>query len=89
MDHSTILQILERRATRFRSGRSAALEKETDTGEMDAILRRERELEAMVVEERELKDTQDEVLEIHGTRPGKKPEGVVRLLYKNANRIDG
>ena len=31
----------------------------------------------------------DETPEVHGHRPGTKQEGVIRVLYENANGIDG
>ncbi len=49
----------------------------------------DKELAARVLEERELRDITDDVLKIHGTRPRQKPDGVVWLIYENANGIDG
>jgi hypothetical protein len=48
-----------------------------------------REVAARVVEQQKLQTLNDEVLEIHGVQTGKKPDGVVCLVYKNANGIDG
>ena len=48
-----------------------------------------RALAARVVKAREIRTMKDEVLEMHGTRPPPKPEGVTRLIYENANGIDG
>ena len=50
---------------------------------------REWELKVALVEEHELRLIKDEVLEIHGLCPVKKPDGVIRLLYENENGIDG
>lgn len=62
---------------------------ETGTLAMDEeMLGRNMEMEARVTEERELRTISDDVLEMHGTRPGKKPEGIVTLKYENANGID-
>lgn len=55
-----------------------------------ALESQERERQARVLEAVELQQVQDEVLEVHGVLPGKKPAGVItRLLYENANGIDG
>lgn len=50
---------------------------------------RDREMAAELTEARELTAIRDEVLEIHGNRPTKKQDGVIRLMYENANGIDG
>ena len=50
---------------------------------------RERELQARILEREELRGIMDEALEVHGHRPGKKQEGVIRVMYENANGIDG
>jgi hypothetical protein len=96
--HTKILEILANRARRFLPQmRRTQEEKKWDirideTGTMvlsEEVLGRNRMMEARVAEERELREINDEVLEMHGTQPGKKPEGVVRLIYENANGIDG
>jgi hypothetical protein len=48
-----------------------------------------RELATQVGKQRAIQCIRDKVLEIHGTRPGKKPDGVIRLVYENANGING
>ena len=48
---------------------------------------RERELQARMLEKEEVRGIMDETLEIHGHRPGKKQEGVIRVLCENANGI--
>jgi hypothetical protein len=48
-----------------------------------------RALAARVVKDQEIQTIRDEVLEVHGTKPPPKPEGVTRLIYENANGIDG
>ena len=99
-EHNTILRILEKRAQRFRPGlrlvqdssgldrrvdETGTLEEEEETLEMI----RDRERAAELDEARELTSIRDEVLEIHGNRPGRKQDGVIRLMYENANGIDG
>ena len=46
-------------------------------------------MQVMLVETQELQTINDEVLEIQGNWPAKKQEGVIRLIYENANGIDG
>ena len=96
--HETILGILERRARRFRPDMRLVQEHEQMNGRIDetGTLRAEKEvvdderaLAARVVEAQEIRTTKDEVLEMHGTRPPPKPEGVTWLIYENANGIDG
>ncbi len=47
-----------------------------------------RELATWVGEQREVQGIRGKVLEIHGTCPGNKPDGVIRLVYENANGIN-
>jgi hypothetical protein len=47
-----------------------------------------KELAARLGKQREIQGIQDKILEIHGTQPGKKPDGVLRLVYENANGIN-
>ena len=56
--------------------------------EKEATSARDKELSARLEEERELREINDELLEIHGRYPAKKQEGVIRLIYENANGID-
>ena len=97
--HDTILRMLERRASRFRPGFKLT---ETDqqgdstideTGTLETWElqqgQREREMQARLLEQSELENIDDEVLEVHGERVTGKQEGVIRLLYENANGIDG
>ncbi len=98
-EHETILGFLERRARRFRSKMRLVPAEEQMDGRIDetGTLYRAEEVEvsdslalaARVVEEREICTINDEVLEMHGTRPPPKPEGVTRLIYENTNGIDG
>ncbi len=98
-EHSKILSILEHQAHQFclkirLVPEHGALAHHVD--EMGTLLNfeakqelRERESQARMFEEVELQQVQDEVLEVHGVTPGKKPEGVICLLYKNMNGLDG
>jgi len=98
-EHNKILSILERRARRFRPELRQVIEQEqldTSLDETGTLLNfeadmeaRERERQAQLEEENSIRDIRDEVLEIHGKVPGKKGEGVIRLLYENANGFDG
>ena len=97
-DHGTILKVLERRAKRFRSELGMVAEHERMDGRVDetgtltwgeSVEAEGRELAARIVEEQELQNINDELLGIHGVRPGKKPDRVMRLVYENANGIDG
>jgi hypothetical protein len=38
-------------------------------------------------EEINIRGVSDEVLQVHGVLPGRKEEGITRLLYENANGI--
>jgi hypothetical protein len=97
--HNTILEILERRATQFQVQLTTVQEdaqvdsRIDETGTLATVennmMERHMEMEAQVMEERELRAINDDVLEIHGVCPGKKSDGVMRLIYENANGIDG
>ena len=43
---------------------------------------------AELQEMEEIRDVVDDLLEVHGTAPGKKAEGITRLLYENGNSIN-
>ncbi len=95
-DHNTILRILEHRAKRFCPEIHLVHDQEAmdsridETGTLESLMDAYgREVAARVVEQQELQNLNDEVLEIHGVQLGKKPDGVVHLVYKNANGIDG
>ena len=36
----------------------------------------------------DIKGVTDEVLNVHGIKPGKKEEGVTRVIYENPNRLN-
>jgi hypothetical protein len=98
-EHNKILSILERRARCFRLELQLLQEQEAiepsidETGTLSSFKadqrERERKSQARLMEEMAVKDLKDEVLEIHGMVPGKKTEGVIRLLYENSNRFNG
>ena len=99
-DHDTILQMLEHRASRFRPGfrltevnpqQGDSTVDETGTLETWELQQeqRGREIQARLTEQSELELVADEVLEINGERVKGKQEGVIRLLYENANGING
>ncbi len=85
-EHETILGILERRARQFRPELWLVHADHQMDGRIDetGTLFRTAEVEvadsltlaARVVEDREIRTIHDEVLEMHGTRPPPKPEGV-------------
>jgi hypothetical protein len=94
-DHNTILRILECRAKQFHPEIRLVHDQEAmdswidETGTLESPMNAYgKEVAVRVVEQWELQNLNEEVLEIHGVQPGKKPDGVVRLVYKNANGID-
>ena len=50
----------------------------------DSLERMETEIKEMV----EMASLSEETLEMHGIAPGKKPEGVTRLIYENLNDLN-
>ena len=86
-DQYTILQILERRASRFRPGfRLTEVGNQGDyaideTGTLNTWELRqdqqEREMQARLLERSELVNIDDEVLAVHGDRMRGKQEGVI------------
>ena len=81
--HSRVLRVLQERAARWKD-RGRGIEKDTtgDTlvgGESaDSIGREEAET---------IRDMEDEILEVHGDPPGRKADGVCRLIYENINGL--
>ena len=60
-----------------------------ETGTVD-IEEQERQAEQVRIARRELynlRGVSDEVLKVHGTAPGSKPEGITRLVYENVNGL--
>ena len=98
-EHTKILEILERRARRFRPGLQEADKRLNpridESGTLEGMEgleddhTRDNEMSVRLEEERGLREIKDEVLEVHGRYPSKKQEGVIRLIYENANGIDG
>ena len=64
------------------------IEDGTQSSPEEARREEEEYIRAQVLEEMELRNVSDEVLTVHGTAPGAKQAGIVRLLYENANGID-
>ena len=102
--HHKVLAVLERRALQYREGvgkrvlgvveRCDETIDETGTVQTAGLTEEGREGEAVRMEEiLSAMGVQDEVLQVHGMAPGRKAEGVVRLIYENldgmSNRITG
>jgi hypothetical protein len=58
---------------------------ETGTIDMSGLLRSREEIQQQ--EEIDIRRVSEEVLQVHGVLPGRKEEGITRLLYENANGI--
>ena len=101
--HNTILSVLEKRALRYRArGKHASLHlhvgddiDETGTVETESLTDSDGDsinsFQGANIKQQELdsiKDVDDELLKVHGAAPGSKAEGVVRLIYENANGIN-
>ena len=94
--HNAVLKALELKAARYRvrgRGRLADASAGThnwgqdETGTIDtSVLSRSRE-EIQQQEEIDIRGVTEEVLQVHGVLPGRKEEGITRLLYENANGI--
>ena len=85
------MQLLGRRAEQFRNGNKEVLFNENHnwlvdkTGTIDISC-----LELCEVKQQEKLDmvgVSDEILQVHGVMPGKKVDGVVRLMYENVNSL--
>ena len=94
ISHQFILAALERRSLKFRRHPGYRQEEESpynvdDTGtvEVEDRVRQEEHVRLARREFREMRGVSDEVLKVHGSAPGKKPEGVTRLVYENVNGI--
>jgi hypothetical protein len=91
--HMTVLKALEYRATRYQAkGRLTEDEARShcwsldETGTINTAGLESRE-EIQQQEQIDIRGVSDEVLTVHGTLPGRKEEGITRLLYENANGI--
>ena len=82
--HETILQLLGRRAEWLRNGNKEVLFNENhnwlvdETGTIDTSRLELREVEQQ--EKLDMVGVSDEILRVHGVMPGKKADGVVRLM---------
>ena len=92
--HTTVLKALEQRATRYRvRGTLAEARTSThnwgldETGTIDTagLLRLQDEIQQR--EEIDIRGVSEEVLQVHGVLPGRKEDGITRVLYENANGI--
>jgi hypothetical protein len=90
--HTTVLKALEQRANRFRKkgkmveavARAHAWSlDETGTISMGTLNHRE----ILQQEQIEIKGVSEEVLRVHGVLPGRREEGITRLIYENANGL--
>jgi hypothetical protein len=88
--HDTVLKLLERRSLRLRNQEEFVLDAshnwlvdETGTIEFNTI-----DLQEIENQERlDMIGVSDEVLRVHGVMPGRKQDGVTRLLYENVNSL--
>jgi hypothetical protein len=92
--HTTVLKALEQRSARYRvRGRLAETSTrrhnwgldETGTIDTSGLLRLQEEIQQQ--EEIDIRGVSEEVLQVHRVLPGRKEEGITRLLYENANGI--
>ncbi len=102
--HDAVLSALSLRVTNFRRNNQSSNNNqqqqlrnyvidETGTIPIGLTLTREEptqeeHMRAQIQEEMAARSVLDEILQIHGTAPGSKQEGVFRLIYENANGID-
>ena len=99
--HKTVLNVLEQRAERFWVGKDSwqsldemlyedALD---ETGMVDTKPLSETDGEGAyqsfeMLEELEVREIVEELLEVYGLAPGKKADGIVRLIYENVNGLN-
>ena len=88
--HMTVLKALEQWITRYRvQGKLLKVETRShacslnDTGTINTTCLQSRE----EIQQQEQIGVSDEVLQVHGVLPGRKEEGITRLIYENANGI--
>ena len=90
--HTNVLKELQLRAERYRvRGRLAEASSRShnwcldETGTIDTteLLRSREEIQQQ--ERIDIRGVSDELLQVHGVLPGKKEEGITRLMYENAN----
>ena len=92
ISHQFILAALERRSLKFRKQvghveYTPSRVDETGTLDMEEQERQAEQVRTARRELQELRGVSDEVLKVHGTAPGSKPEGVTRLVYENVNGL--
>jgi hypothetical protein len=95
--HNAVLKALElRAASRYRvRGRGRLADASTgthnwgqdETGTINTTILSQSREEIQQQEEIDIGGVSEEVLQVHGVLPGRKEEGITRLLYENANRI--
>jgi hypothetical protein len=96
--HQKVLTALEQRAVRYLNSRTCEdLEDEClldeaidETGTLLHASERDGERSQVVVEEqliKEIRGVLEYLLEVHGLPPGRKGEGVTRLIYENLNGL--
>ena len=96
--HQNVLTALEHRALRYQNGESYEdLEDERlmeeaidETGTVPRFNAGEDEESRVNVEEqlrKEIREVSDYLLEVHGVPPGRKGEGITRLIYENLNGL--
>ena len=96
--HQNVLTALEHRSLRYQTGKSyEELEEERimdeavdETGTVARFMTGDDEESRINVEEqlrKEITEVSEYLLEVHGVPPGRKGEGITRLIYKNLNRL--
>ena len=88
--HDTVLKLLERRSLRLRKRDNLEISAshnwavdETGTIEVNTLNLYEIEQQ----ERLDMVGVSDDVLRVHGVMPGRKQEGVTRLMYENCNSL--
>ncbi len=96
--HQNVLTALEHRALRYQNSKSyEELEDERlmeeaidETGTVSCAIVGEDDESRVDVEEqlrREIREVSDYLLDLHGVPPGRKGEGITRLIYENLNGL--
>ncbi len=96
--HQNVLTVLEHRALHYQNSKSyKELEDERlwdeaidETGTVLGSIAGDDEESRVNVEEqlrKEIREVSDYLLEVHGVPPGRKGEGITRLIYENLNGL--
>ena len=90
--HMSVLSALEHRANRYRKkGNMIENEARTHSWNMDETGTIDTSLldhgETLQQEQEIIRGVSEEILQVHGVLPGRKEEGITRLLYENANGL--